>query len=368
MVALLGVPTAIFTLFFPNVLAAAGMSRASSVLQLALAITVTLAGWLGIRSFGLLGFYAATVPAGIVVMAGAAVYLRKELGLPFFDPGADVLEELRRNPNIVRFSLLTYASLSIYSLALLAARYLVLHERGAEQAGLLQALMGLTLSLGAVVAPMITYYLSPILNRNIPKAEKLQAAVAFQRHLALLLSLAGIPLALFPELALTVLFSGRFTVASRWVFAFVVWQFLLQQVTVYLQMLLGFDDLKHLALVACGGYAASALLSWLLVPTYGVSGVAAGFVLSASLMLLFSWSRLRSAHGLRLPIPVAALNAYSLAAIAGAGLLSTHQAGMAMTLGQAAGRAGVGVVLLGGLVLFLESGERGRLLRLVSRA
>ena len=108
------------------------------------------------------------------------------------------------------YSLYVYVAVGAYLVAVLVTRFFVFDALGAAAAGLLQALLSIALTVGAVMTPMSGLYLVPLLNRQMPVAAKRDVANDFASKIALFFLLGGVAVSLFPGLALTVLFSNRF--------------------------------------------------------------------------------------------------------------------------------------------------------------
>jgi antigen flippase len=296
--ALLGIPAIVLGGFFSNVFAAARSYKASSLLAFFTNITAATAIAIGVATAGVLGLYIGSALAGLLVVVGALIYARKVLGLPTRSPSASILREMRNSPGIVQFSVMLYLGSITYSISLLVARYAVLTNFGAAEAGLLQGALALAIALGMVLTPANGLYLTPIVNRNISKGEKIRHAVEFQRKLLLISCLAAMPLVLFPHTLLTILFSSKFVSVGQLVFPFVVAQCLSQLAGVHQALLIGFDDLKVYAALTIACHLSMAGLAWLLVPQYGILGVAIAYLVAALGIFLSTMARLKFKHGL----------------------------------------------------------------------
>jgi O-antigen/teichoic acid export membrane protein len=115
---------------------------------------------------------------------------------------------------------------------------------GETQAGLLQALFGMALALGAISGPPNILYLTPILNRNISNKEKFRKAHEFHELMILIIFMISLPFLLFPNLTITILYSSEFRPESDYVYLFIFWQTMRVIVNVYRQLLVGLDDVK----------------------------------------------------------------------------------------------------------------------------
>jgi PST family polysaccharide transporter len=365
-IASIGIPAMVLGGFFVNVLAAARRTRASALMAVITNGAFTAAAAAGVLIGGISGLYVGTVAAGLLLTAGTVVYFHKALALPVYDRTPGPLRQLRRNPGIVSFTATQFLATMAYSASLLVARYTILEGFGEAEAGLLQAALAIALAVGLVLNPTNGLFLTPMVNRSITNDEKLAAVAEFQKKLMLVLSAAVMPIILFPDVVLSLLFSSRFTAASQFVFLFVVWQCLVQLAGVYQALLIGFDDLKAYAAITGVGHIGSAALCWILVPRYGILGVSIAFVVSNSAILLLSLGRLAVRYHLRVSRGVAMLTCYNLAALVIGGLVFSKfpDTGAAPALLKLAGYA----LFVASLVCFLSKDERNSLLGLWERS
>ena len=129
------------------------------------------------------------------------------------------------------------------------------------------------------------------MNRQLPVETKIAAADDFAGKITLLLLLAGVVVALFPRVVLTLLFSHRFAPAAAALSLFVVWQCLYQIVNVYLQLLIGLDDVAFFAIATVLGYATAAVAFPTLIARFGLGGAA--LALSVAMLVAFAAALLR---------------------------------------------------------------------------
>jgi O-antigen/teichoic acid export membrane protein len=164
-------------------------------------------------------------------------------------------------------------------------------------------------------------YLAPLLNRQMPVPAKLGAANDFAAKIAPLFLLGGVAVSLFPSLALTVLFSSKFAGAAAALFLFVVWQCLHHVVNVYLQLLIGLDDVRFYALVNCVAYACAALAFSPLIEAYGLGGAAIALSVASVVNAIGTALRLAMKFRARIGSLVLVRAGASVLAIMGAGAL-----------------------------------------------
>lgn len=355
-VALLGLPTMILGVFLSSVLASAQKPNASSVLAVITNSSLMIASAVGVLLGGVLGLYTGTSLAGAMITLGLLIYFRQSLALPLYDRNASIHRELKQNPSVILFSFILYLSSVTYSFSYLMARYAVLKNYGEAQAGLLQAVIALSLAIGMVLNPANGLFLTPIMNRNISKEEKLHAASEFGKRLVVILSVVAMPIVLFPQIILTILFSSKFVIAGQFVFLFVAAQCLTQLAGVNQALLIGFDDLKIYSLITCPAQVAAGLIALLLVPRIGIIGVCLGFLVSSSAILLLTAARLKFKHGSSLRESLTLLVGYSLPLILVAGAVSIKYAEWSLLVVLV--KVGGYLLFLAGLLLFLNKDER----------
>jgi O-antigen/teichoic acid export membrane protein len=315
LVALLSLPTLVLGGFFTNVFAAAQNYRASAALAVITNSATTAAVIVGIFSAGIFGLFIGGSLASIAITLGIVVYLWKKLDLSFLADGTKNLKELWRSPNILSFTAMLYLGSVSYSLSLLVARYAILANFGEVETGLLQGALVLSVAIGMVLNPANGLYLTPIMNRNIEKTEKIGQAVEFQRKMVLILSLVTLPAVMFPQILLAVMFSTKFAAVGNLVFLFVFAQFVTQMGGVHQAILIGFDDLKIYTAIVAGGQIGFAVLSWFLAPVYGIKGIALGGIVSSLAIFFLTFLRLKFTHGFYLPRNLSLLTAYSLSVL-----------------------------------------------------
>jgi PST family polysaccharide transporter len=341
LVALVALPALLLNIYFVHALAAAQEASASAAVNLLVTLALAAAACIGVWVGGIRALYVATAAVGVVTTLATYLFVRHRAGVGFADSDAGILQELRRSPEVVSFSFMLYVALSAYSLAMLITRYVVFARLGEVEAGFLQALMGISLALGAVLGPMNTLYLTPLVNRTMPAEQKLRAAHDFQQKVALMLAVSVLPALLFPRLVLAVLYAPAFQTAATVLYFFIGWQVLYQLVNVYQQLLIGLDDVRFFAVTTAAGFALAAALSYVLVPALGLAGAALALTLGILWNGLAAAWRLRTRHGGAIPAGVWRLILFCLASIAGAGYVFSRLEewsveGLAIRIGYAA--------------------------------
>lgn len=315
--ALLGIPAAMLIAFFINALAARGQVLRSILLSAAFSAALMVSGAIGCWLGGVPGLYRAAVPAATLFVVGFAVLGHLKMDLPVYVP-----ESGRRGPKpdavAVETALLTYLAVGSYSLLLLLVRYLSLTRLGEVAAGLLQADLAVSWSIGALLTPASMLYLAPFVNREIPVSQRWEAAEAFLPRVLMLYSLGALPVLLFPDLVLRVLYSGRFLGAVQFLAWVIVWQCLAQVMAVYQQLLIGLEDIwGGCVVVTMGGYLAAAVLCFVLVRPFGIIGIGLGLIGGAILGAGLGMLRLRRKYGRGVPKSIPGLVAFSVLGLFG---------------------------------------------------
>ena len=320
-IAFLGIPSLMLNVLLINTLAAAQRGATGALTNLVIGVVAATAAIVGVTLGGFGGLYVATVMSSIAATGGVVWYLHRSLRVSIAAHGARLRDELRESPEIVSYSLYVYIAVGAYLVAVLVTRFFVFDALGPAGAGWLQALLSIALTVGAVMTPMSGLYLAPLLNRQMPVASKLGVANDFAAKIAPLFLLGGVAVSLFPSLALTVLFSRKFAGAAGVLFLFVVWQCLHHLVNVYLQLLIGLDDVRFYALLNCIAYVGAALVFRPLIGAYGLGGAAIALSVASVINAIGTAARLALRFHARIGPVVLVRGGASVAAIMGAGAL-----------------------------------------------
>jgi O-antigen/teichoic acid export membrane protein len=304
-IAFLAIPSLMLNVLLVNTLASAGRGATAALTNLLIVALAAAAAIIGVMIGGLQGLYVVGVGSGVLATAGVVWFLRRSLRVSVTAHGARLRDELRGSPEIVSYSFYVYVAVGAYLVAVLITRFFVFDELGPVGAGLLQALLSIALTVGAVMTPMSGLYLAPLLNRQIPVSAKLEVANDFAAKIAPLFLIGGVAVSLFPGLALTVLFSQKFAGAAGVLFLFVVWQCLHHLANVYLQLLIGLDDVRFYALLNC--------------VAYGLGGAAIALAIASVVNAIGCAVRLALRFRARIGSVVLVRGGASVAAIMGAG-------------------------------------------------
>jgi O-antigen/teichoic acid export membrane protein len=242
--------------------------------------------------------------------------------------------------------------------AYLLARSLLLSSHGEIEAGLVAGAYGIAVSVRLVLNQANGLYLTPLVNRNTPKAERIAAVAEYLRILIVLVAMSTLAIVLFPAQWLALLYSVKFLGAVSLVTVFVLAEAVLLLAGVYQALLIGFDDISGFLMATVGGHLVTiALARWLVVPQGGV-GVGLAFLAGNGVILIATAIRLLQKHQARqvfaplLPLIAAAC------ATAAAGVWVARGTPPSVLLRIAVLGVGCGLALL-----FLRGDERRWLLR-----
>lgn len=360
-IALAGVPLFAVGLLLPNVLAASMRPVGAAGLSFSITAVGALAAAVGLLWGGLRDIYVAQFIGTAMLLALALVYFKLKLHLPFYDRSASLVREIRERPDIIPNAGAVYASLVASAVALLVVRYVTVHSLGAEAGGQLQAILSMVLGVGAVMVAMASRYIGPLLNRPSSLEEKFVLFDLFRRRQLMMLIAVAVPLVLLAKLALTIMFSSKFTAAAPWLPAFLVWQLIVIQTNVQLQLLFALDELWIVTVKAVAGCVVSALLCVALIPRFGMTGGATAMIAGALVTLWIGSERLRR-NGY-----VVSRSSLLLGGYAAAVLLAAPYAMQSALWNSIPLKIAVCILLVGGLWPFLEVDEKAMFKRLFGR-
>lgn len=303
--ALVGVPVTMLTMLLVNILAAAQLPARASLLTLVVAGVLAAAATAGAAVADVGGLYLATAAAGFLVVGFSVVWLGRRFGLAFREHAQSITVELRRHPDLVSHSMFIYLAIGTYAVVILFLRTTVLAQLGATAAGLLQAALSVALTLGAILGAANNMVLTPYVNRQIPVARKVEVADDFLRRTMLLLLLAALPVVLFPQLVMQILFTADFAPAGEVLYLFVLWQCVYQSGNVYHQLLIGLDDVRFASLSTSASFGLVAMVLPVLVMQFELAGVAMALLIGMVIRSGAAVWRLR--HRFAVSVPPRAL-------------------------------------------------------------
>jgi len=364
-IALFGIPAMMLGGFLSNVFAAAEMPRSAATLSLVYSISLTVAILIGVAIAGITGFYWANVSSGVVITIVALLVIRRRLGIPTFTPRVGALKLLTSRPEILAFAMLLFFASITHSLSFFVARYAILSDMGESGAGLLHALFAIAIAIDMVLTPINGFFLTPRLNRNIDRLEKINLTINFQKVQVLIMTMIVLPFVMFPNLTIFILFSREFLAVAPYLFVFVLAQFIGQMGSVYQSLMIGFDNTRLFSLITSSCWLLFAALSWLLTPQLGFWGVATGFFISRFLMFILSISFLKAKYPIRIPLRNVLLSLYCTGLITVVGYVAHDFSDFSWP--NMAVKTIMYLVIVSGLYVFLSASEKQQLLGLTRK-
>jgi len=335
-IAVFGVPALMLTFFLPQALAAGQKPSSAAIFNLLMQAFLATAALLGAITSGIYGLYVATTATGLIFIVLSLIIFSRFYGLSVLRKKTVPRSEDSTKPMIVRMAFAAYSSLVSFAVCMLVIRYTVLVTVGEADTGFLHAALAVALSVGSILATMNNLYLAPELNRAIPVEEKFSKANSFGGLIALLLLVAAVPVALFPGLTLTILYTGEFLPAATALILCIVWQGLYQLAGVYLQLLIGLNHLRFAAFSTVLGFLISGILAVAFVDQFGILIAPLALIAGTLVSTFLSISLLVVASGMAIPWAVL-FKFFLAAAILGAGTLFSVSS--ELTISGAAARA-----------------------------
>lgn len=331
LLALLTVPGLTAVAFQRSVLAVLSRHRDAALASFVSSVALVGTSWVGIELAGVVGLYAGNLLVHVPMAVGIYLYLREKSTLALVPEFDEIRSALGREEDLRWYLTIFHLTTLVTPLAYLTARVSVLNHHGAEAAGLYYAAYGIAVSVRVILTQGNTLYLTPIMNRPTPVTDRIESAGEYLRVLSALVLVGGLGLMLFPELWIWLLYSAEFTDASAFLGAFVVGEMLLLFAGVYLNLLIGLDDLSGHISMSVAGHTAILVLALVLTPPFGPVGVAYAFIIGNGGMLVGCMMRLWTQHpeaDLFRPVPPMAtsvgllvLTAFALGSAPGLGVL-----------------------------------------------
>lgn len=294
----LSLPAVAFVGLDRNVLAVFDRSRMSGVVAMVGAIAVVGSSYFGLRLNGLNGLYAGNLVVSAATAVFLALYVQRRLipGDAAYGGWRSTFPKLRAEPGLVKFCtlihLLTLASPAAY----LISRLVLLDKRGAVEAGLMTAAFGFGVAVRTAMSQANALYLTPLANRPTPMAERAAAVSHYGRTLTVLFLLAVLPIVLFPDAFLALLYSRSFVAARGSIGAFLIAEGFLLMAGVYQSLLVGFDDINGYTALTVIANVVTIAASLLLIPPFGILGSAVAFICGNALLLVMTLVRLARSH------------------------------------------------------------------------
>lgn len=363
-IAIFGLPVIGLIPFLQNAIAGRLQQNRSMVVGFLHAIVLAVAA-AGIWWGGLAGYYAVYAVLGTVLVAGITRLATSGTDAPAPRKAAANWFDLGLPAAIWRFAgaLLILTFLSPF--ASLFVHYGLLSAHGAETAGWMQAAIGISLSVRAVLGSAHAVYLTPNVNRGGSLEERMEWANRFQATLCLLAGLSVPALLLFPGIAVHILYSSEFLPGATFVMLFVLAEVVGLLSGTYQSLVVALNRMRfHVAsnlfaqlLVVIGAY--------LMVEPFGILGAGLAILIAPVFLYAATMGFLNRSYGLRMPGAVVARSGWLLASLVATGLTGALYPG---TFWESVPfKAGVYFVVICGFALLLTSPERERVRETLKR-
>ena len=357
-VALIGLPVVALVPFLQNAIAGRMEQNRSMLVALLHAIVVAVA-LLGVWWNGLAGYYAVYAALGAILVLGITQMATRGNSVSTLAQTPKSRFAMRLPTPIWRFSgaLLILAFLSPF--AALFIHYRLLSEHGAEAAGWMQAAIGISLSVRAVLGTAHSVFLTPNVNRGGSPVDRMAWANNFQTTFCLIAGIALPPLLLFPDIAIFLLYSSAFLPGATFVMVFVLTEIVLLLSGTYQSLVIALDHMHFHVVTNLIAQLLVVIMAIYLVGPLGILGAGlAGLV--APIFLYFSTMIfLRRTYGLRLPAHLFARSIWLLLGLVAAGLMGAYL--QAHTVAALLFKVGIYILMVGGLALLLTGQERQRI-------
>lgn len=355
---LAGLPVVGLVAFLTNAYAGAVGHMAS--MRMTLAHSAVLAAAAGVAAAGgdVDGFYLTYAVAGTMLVVVAALRLSVP-GLAPADRRPLRVSDAVRLPAVMwRFSawLLPLTFLTPY--AAWFVKYSTLEQYGVDAAGILQAAIGLSLSVRAVLGAAHAVFLTPNVNRQGDPRSRMAWADEFQRTTGLLFLLTLPPLLLFADVVMRILYASTFVAGASFAAIFVAAEVVAMLSATYQSLIVAGDFMRFHVVQNLAAQALLVGTAAVLLPRIGVAGAGVA-VLSAPLLLLVTTLLfLHRQYGLR-PSPRAfRTSALALAVLVVAGVIGSRFPGL--SVGLLAAKLGVCALLWMTALLVVPPEDRRR--------
>jgi PST family polysaccharide transporter len=343
--------------FVQNAIAGRLEPNRSMIFALAHSAVLALTALVGVSWRGLIGFYALYAIAGLALAAGGIQWVRATGASGARGAAGAARFAIQLPRRIWNFALALAGLTFIAPYAALFVYYEVMSTFGAETAGWMQAAVGISLSVRALLGSAHALFLTPNVNRRDDFEERMRWAVSFQRSFCFLVAIALPPLLLFPRVAVSLLYSDAFVPGARFVVFFVTMEVVTLLAGTYGALVVAFD---HITFHVFENVAAQLILiglaAWL-IPELGIAGAAMAGIAAQLFLYCATALFLRLKHRLEIPLRSTALTVFAVVSLGMTGALGTlHPAHDLRTVSI---KALAYAALLCILSLFLTRGEWG---------
>lgn len=320
----LTIPVVILVPFVQSAIAGRMQQNRSMIFAVMHAAAFALAAIIGVRIAGLSGLYAAYALLGAaVVIYGLRVAtiapqspefsrapLTESPASPFTLPRA-----------VWRFGIALLVVAFVMPFAALRVQYAVLSQYGPAVAGWMQAAIGLSLSVRALLGSAHSVFLTPNVNRTGSPKDRMAWADQFQRAFCIVAVAAVPPLLLFPHVIVRLLYSHDFAEGATFAGLFILTEVITLISGTYQSLILALD---HMGFHIFQNVIAQALLISIalsLIPVLGIAGAGLGVLAAPTFLWTSTMFFLRRRHGLHAPRTIRSLTGYVLVVLLLTGLM-----------------------------------------------
>jgi PST family polysaccharide transporter len=357
-VAILGLPVIGLFPFLQRAIAGRLQQNLSMVVGFLHAIVLTIA-IVGIWWGGLVGYYAAYVVLGTVLVVGITRLAVKGTGAPATPAAPQRRFAVGLPATMWRFSgaLLILAFITPY--AALFVHYRMLSEHGAETAGWMQAAIGISLAVRVALGTAHGVFLTPNLNRGGSPEDRMEWANRYQITLCLIAGLAVPPLVLFPGLAIDILYSSAFAPGAIFVMVFVVTEVVGLLSGTYHSLVIALERMRFVVAINLVAQLLIVAGAYQLVGPLGILGAGLAALMAPVFVFFATMIFLHRSYGLRMPGRVAARCGWLLVSLVGAGLIGVSS--QEFTWASLLLKALTYALISAGFAVLLTSHERTRI-------
>lgn len=366
--AAVSLPVLVFVPFIQNSIAGRMREGGAMRFTLAHAAVFAFSAVVGAWWKGLVGVYMLYAGLGLLVVAWglrrAFAGTGRDTAASAESPSPDETRGwLGLPPALWRFTAALMILTFVSPFVALRVHYTVLSQLGAQTAGWMQAAIGLSLSVRALLGSAHPVFLTPNVNRGGAPADRLAWANGFQRTFCLLTVALVPPLLLFSAFAVRVLYSPAFSPGARFAVYFVVAEVITLIGGTYQSLILALDHMVYHVVQNVAAQLLMVTTAIVLIPRLGIAGAGIATMSAPIFIYVTTLAFLHWRHRLRLPTDMSRLGIFTALALAATGALGAVWPGM--SLGVVAAKLGVyGVVLAVGAG-FLADDDRRRLVALL---
>lgn len=358
LVSIIGLPAVAFVPFLQNAIAGRMQQNRSMVVGLLHAIVIASAV-VGIWYQGLVGYYAVYAALGALLVWAITRSVTKSTTATASEYRGRAAFPVGLPTPVWRFSGALFILTFLSPFAALFVHYRVLSEHGAEAAGWMQAAIGISLSVRAVLGSAHGVFLTPNVNRGGSPEDRMKWANNFQSMFCLIAGLVLPPLLLFPELAIHILYSAAFTNGAIYVMIFVLTEILVLLSGTYQSLVIALDNMPFHVATNLSAQLLVVAVAYVLVGPLGILGAGLAVLVAPIFMYISTMIFLYRTFGIRMPQRVIVCSGWLLTSVLAAGFTGAMLPGLTGEFLLL--KTGVYFLVVGGFVLLLTDEERRRI-------